>query len=314
MKSPSDSPNYSFSFTDGSRIVLLTSVAEYLRESALMQNCLNDLDRFAESEIYSFRDASGHPHANIEIRDGLLIQIGGPENGSVVGRFHPHLHAFLAERGIPKSDITARLGFIEFDGKVFQNIEECVEVFTSWAKIETIPDDLPFLRHPTIRKFLNTFARHGRSAKDPTRAAVQSLFTPKHETWRVKAETIEALQGDIQVLRPQLASALYHLTRYGAVPRDAHDRVFRNAILDITARAIREPKIIFDLSAENRILTPEIFADLLAATETTEAYDQARDIARTKKLSATILAREKLPNDKKYSVLADRLAHDLLIL
>jgi hypothetical protein len=314
LKTTSDSPKTSFSFSDGCRIVLLTNVAEYLRESSQMRNCLNDLDRFAASEVYSFRDAAGEPHANIEIRDGFLIQIGGPENGVVVERFHPHLHSFLAERGIPKSDITARLGFIEFADRAFPNLEECVEAFVDWADIETTPEDLPFKRHPTIREFLNIFARHGKSAKEQTRNIVQSLFTPQHKAWRVRAETMESLPGDIQVQRPQLASALYHLTRYGAIPRAAHDSVFRCALLDITARALREPQVIYDLSAENKILTPEIFADLLATTATTETYDQARKFARTKKLQAVISAREHLPNDGTYSGLVDRLAHDPLTL
>ena len=314
MKIPNDSPNSTFSFADGCRIVLLTNIAEYLRESALMRNCLNDLDRFAASEIYSFRDASNQPHANIEIRDGLLIQISGPENGSVATRYHPHLHSFLAESGIPKSDITARLGFIEFNGRAFPNLEECVEAFAGWAEIETTPKDLAFMHHPTIREFLNIFARHGRSAKEPTRDIVQSLFTPPLNAWRVGAETAVYLPGNIQIQRPRLASALYHLTRYGAVPRAAHDNVFHNAILDITARAIREPRVVYDLSAENKILTPEIFADLLAATATTEAYDQARDITQTIKLQAVLSAQENLPNYEAYSVLVDRLAHDPLIL
>jgi len=314
VKTPNDSPNFTFSFADGCRIVLLTNVAEYLRESALMRNCLNDLDRFAASEIYSFRDATDRPHANIEIRDGLLIQIGGPENGGVAARYHPHLHSFLAKSGIPKSDITARLGFIEFDGRAFPNLEECVEAFASWAEIETTPQDLPFMRHSTIREFLNIFARHGSSAKEPTRDIVQSLFTPPLNAWRVRAETAVYLPGDIQIQRPQLAAALYHLTRYGAVPRAAHDNVFRNAILEITARAIRQPRVVYDLSAENKILTPEIFAYLLAATATTEAYDQARDITRTIKLQAVLSAQENLPNDEAYSVLADRLTQDPLTL
>jgi hypothetical protein len=314
MNIPSDSHNPSFSFADGCRVVLLTNVAEYLRESSLMRNCLNDLDRFAASKVYSFRDESDQSHANIEIRDGLLIQIGGPENGSVVERFHPHLYSFLAERGIPKSDITARLGFIEFNGRAFPQLEKCVEAFAHWAEIETTPEDLPFMRHPTIREFLNIFARHGRSAKEPTRDIVQSLFTPQIKAWRVRAETVEPLPGNIQIQRPQLASALYHLTRYGAVPRAAHDSLFRSAILDITVRALRKPLVVFDLAAENKILTPEIFADLLAATEMTEAYDQARDIARTKKLQAVISAQKNLPNYGIYSVLADRLAHDPLTL
>jgi hypothetical protein len=307
---PSESPNSNFSFADGCQVVLLTSVAEYLRESSLMRNCLNDLDRFAASEIYSFRDPSDQPHANIEIRDGLLIQINGPENCVVVKRFHPHLHLFLAESGIPKSDINARLGFIEFDGRAFPQLEKCVEAFAHWAEVETTPEDLPFMRHPTIREFLNIFARHGRSAKEPTRGIVQSLFTPQNKAWRIRGETVEPLPGYIQIQRPQLASALYHLTRYGAVPRAAHDSVFRSAILDITVRALRKPLVVYDLSVENKILTPETFADLLAATETTEAYDQARNFSRTKKLQAVISAQKNFLNYETYSVLADRLAHD----
>ena len=314
MNITSNSLNSDFSFTDGCRVVLLTNVEEYLRESSLMRNCLNDLDRFAASEVYSFRDALDQPHANIEIRHGLLIQINGPENGVVVAEFHPYLHSFLAERGIPKSDITARLGFIEFDGRAFSQLEECVDAFAHWAEIETTPEDLPFMRHPTIREFLNIFARHGRSAKEPTRDIVQSLFTPQDKAWRIRGKTEELLPGDIQIQRPQLASALYHLARYGAIPRAAHESVFRSAIMDITVRALRKPLVVYDLSTENKILTPEVFADLLAATETNEAYERARDNARTQKLQAVISAQKNLPNYETYSVIADRLAHDPLTL
>jgi hypothetical protein len=310
----SNSLHSSFSFADGCRVILLTSVVEYLRESSLMRNCLNDLDRFAASEVYSFRDALDQPHANIEIRHGLLIQISGPENGIVVEGFHPHLHSFLAERGIPKSDITARLGFIEFDGRAFLQLEECVEAFAHWAEIETTPEDLPFMRHPIIREFLNIFARHGKSAKEPTQGIVQSLFTPQNKAWRIRATTEELLPGSIQIQRPQLASALYHLTQYGAIPRAAYESIFRSAIMGITAQALRNPLVVYDLSTENKILTPEVFADLLAATETTEVYDQARNIAQTQKLQAVISAQKKLPNYETYSVIADRLARDPLTL
>ena len=58
------------------------------------------------------------------------------------------------------------------------------------------------------------------------------------------------------------------------------------AIIDIAAVATREAECVFDLSAENRILTPETFADFLKRTETQEPYDRARTIAYSEKAVA----------------------------
>ena len=69
-----------FCFDDDCHIIRLNSTRELLRESFLMKNCLNDLNRYNASMVYSLRDAFDKPHANIEIRKGLLIQISGPEN------------------------------------------------------------------------------------------------------------------------------------------------------------------------------------------------------------------------------------------
>ncbi len=271
-----------FLFEDGCRLVHLSDTAMFLSESHRMENCLNDLDRFASSEVYSLRDGSDRSVANVEIRAGLLIQISGHANEAVPERYHPHLRFFLEERGIPSGDITARLGFIEFGERTFSKLEDCTEAFIEWSTRNSSPAELPFQRHPMIREFLNIFARHGRAAKDATRKTVAEMFTPQPPAWRLAAST---MSGAV-VQYPQFPTALLHLTRYGAVDDAARNDAFRTAIMDIAAAAIRETESVYDLGTENRILTPESFADLLERTGTQKHYERARSIARSEKAGA----------------------------
>ena len=269
-------------FKDGCRLVHLSDTAMFLNESQRMGNCLNDLVRFASSEVYSLRDESDRSVANVEIQTGLLIQISGPANEAVAEQYHPHLRLFLEERGIPSSDISARLGFIEFGGHTFPKLEDCTEAFIAWSTQNSSPTVLPFQKHPTIREFLNVFARHGRAAKDSTRKTVADLFTPQPPAWCL---AVGAKYGAI-VQYPKFPTALLHLTQYGAVDAAARNEAFRTAIIDITAVATREVECVFDLSAENRIFTPETFADLLERTGTQEHYKHARSIAYSEKAVA----------------------------
>ena len=266
-------------FKDGFRLVHLSDTAMFLSESHRMENCLNDLDRFASSEVYSLRDGSGRSVANVEIRAGLLIQISGPANEAVAKQYHPHLRLFLKERGIPSSDISARLGFIEFGDCTFPNLENCTEAFIAWSTQNTSPAELPFQRHPTIREFLNVFARHGREAKVSTRKSVADLFTPQPPAWCLA----ERKKCGAVIQYPQFPTALLHLTRYGAIDAAARDDAFRTAIIDIAAVATREAECVFDLSAKNRILATDTFVDLLKKTGTQEQYEHARSIAYSEK-------------------------------
>ena len=136
-------------FKDGCRLVHLSDTAMFLNESQRMGNCLNDLVRFASSEVYTLRDSSDRSVANVEIQAGLLIQISGPANEAVAEQYHPHLRLFLEERGIPSSDISARLGFIEFGGHTFPKLEDCTEAFIAWSTQNSSPTVLPFQKHPT---------------------------------------------------------------------------------------------------------------------------------------------------------------------
>lgn len=269
-------------FDDGCRLIRLSETATLLRESRRMENCLNDLERFAYSEVFSLRDASDHSVANVEIRAGLLIQIAGPANRAVPERYHHHLRQFLLELGIPSSDITARLGFIEFGKRTFSSVEGCSEAFIEWCSQHSSPSELPFQRHPIIREFLNVFARHGRAAKEPIRKKVEALFTPEPPAWR----QADGAKSDAVVRHPRFPTALLHLTRYGALDSTARNDAFRTAILDISAIATRNAEKIYDLGAENRIFGPEAFADLLERTGTREQYEQARSYACSEKAAA----------------------------
>ena len=266
-------------FKDGCRLVQLSDTAMFLNESQRMGNCLNDLVRFASSEVYTLRDSSDRSVANVEIQAGLLIQISGPANEAVAEQYHPHLRLFLEKRGIPSSDISARLGFIEFGEHTFPKLEDCTEAFIAWSMQNSSPTELPFQKHPTIREFLNVFARHGRAAKDSIRKTVADLFTPQPPAWCL---AVSAKYG-ANVQYPKFPTALLHLTQYGAVDAAARNDAFRTAIIDITAVATREVECVFDLSAENRIFTPETFADLLERTGTQEPYKHARSIAYSQK-------------------------------
>ena len=206
-----------------------------------MGNCLNDLVRFASSEVYSLRDESDRSVANVEIQAGLLIQISGPANEAVAEQYHPHLRLFLEERGIPSGDISARLGFIEFGEHTFPKLEDCTEAFIAWSTQNSSPTVLPFQKHPTIREFLNVFARHGRAAKASTRKSVADLFTPQPPAWCLAAST----KCGAIVQYPKFPTALLHLTRYGAIDAAARDDAFRTAIIDIAAVATREAECVF---------------------------------------------------------------------
>ena len=181
-------------FKDGCRLVQLSNTAMFLNESQRMGNCLNDLVRFAASEVYSLRDESDRSVANVEIQAGLLIQISGPANEAVAEQYHPHLRLLLEERGIPSGDISARLGFIEFGEHTFPKLEDCTEAFIAWSTQNSSPTVLPFQKHPTIREFLNVFARHGGAAKDSTRKSVADLFTPQPPAW---CQAVSAKYGAI---------------------------------------------------------------------------------------------------------------------
>mgnify|MGYP001177066598 CR=1 FL=1 len=269
-------------FKDGCRLVQLSDTAMFLNESQRMGNCLNDLVRFASSEVYTLRDSSDRSVANVEIQAGLLIQISGPANEAVAEQYHPHLRLFLEKRGIPSSDISARLGFIEFGEHTFPKLEDCTEAFIAWSKKNSSPTVLPFQKHPTILEFLNVFARHGGAAKNSTRKSVADLFTPQPPAWCLSAST----KCGAVVQYPKFPTALLHLTRYGAIDAAARDDAFRTAIIDIAAVATRESECVFDLSAENRILTTDTFVDLLKRTGTQEHYKHARSIAYSEKAVA----------------------------
>ena len=270
-------------FEDGFQLICISERLDLLREARLMGNCLNDLDRFADSEIYSLRNPNGRPVANIEIRAGLLIQIAGPKNQDVKAIYHSHLQTFLTRKGIPQNEINMRLGFIEFDGRTFDTIDACTDAFAVWCELNTIPCVLPFQKHQKIREFLNIFARYGQSSENSTQVKVARLFTPNYPAWR---DGDQSINGNSAICRPRLATALHHLTRYGALPQSTRNTAFRVAIADIAAKAVRQTTIIYDIGAENRIFHQDSFADLLELIQVREIYDTARDHARDVKAKA----------------------------
>lgn len=268
-------------FEDGCQLICISEPLDLLHESCLMGNCLNDLDRFAGSEIYSLRDPHGRPVANIEIRSGLLIQIAGPQNNAVTTNYHSHLRTFLTKRNIPQNDINMRLGFIEFNGQTFTTIDTCTDAFIEWCRQNSTSEVIPFQRNATIRTFLNIFARHGRSAKHVTQEKVAELFSPIAPGWCDDNPTVIK---HIVIRRPRLPTALHHLTRYGVLLPNARNKVFRAAISNIAKTAMLTQNTIYDICAENRIFRRDTFANILEESGTSEIYDAARTYARKEKI------------------------------
>ena len=103
----------------------------------------------------------------------LLIQISGPANEAVAEQYHPHLRLFLEERGIPSSDISARLGVIEFGSTHSLNSKTVLKRLSRGVR--------KILRRITLSKtpynpYFTVFARHG-GGKGSTRKTVASVYT-----------------------------------------------------------------------------------------------------------------------------------------
>lgn len=262
-------------FEDGFRIVRLNSDKALSNEAQAMKNCLHDSERFAASEIFSLRDQSNKSLATIEIRNGLLIQVKGRANSILTPQHHPYLRSFLENRGIPSSDISSRLNLFTLNGKTYGSLTDCVHAFSSWADEQDL-SSLPFMRHPTIREFLNIFARFGRDADEELRAIVVSYFRPDSLTWRHHEVTKLPAPLSIRICQPQFPGALFHLSRYGAVPREVVVDTYRNAISALLDHAIETPTNFYDIAARNPILSPEVFDDILRRTETEKRFDEVR--------------------------------------
>ena len=174
-----------------------------------------------------------------------------------------------------------RLGFIEFDGRTFATIDTCTDAFIEWCMKNSAPEVTPFRRNAMFRAFLNVFARHGKSAEQITRGKVTKLLTPVAPGW---CDANPTMIENIIIRRPRLPTALHHLTRYGALRRDARNKIFRVAISDIAKTAMLMPTTIFDIGTENSIFSRDTFADLLDEIGTRRIYDKARAYARKEKI------------------------------
>ena len=93
----------------------------------------------------------------------------GFANSALRQKYHPYLLAYLTDRGVPESEIIARLGLIDFNGEAHLDIDHCVQTFSNWVMTLQYPDEVPFMHHKTIREFLNIYARYGKSARPKPR-------------------------------------------------------------------------------------------------------------------------------------------------
>tara|TARA_B100000676_G_C18019651_1_gene811816 strand:- start:10 stop:1470 length:1461 start_codon:yes stop_codon:yes gene_type:complete len=294
-----------WSFDDGYRIVHLDTVTAFLRESKLLRNCLHDVDRFLGSEVLSLRDPDNHPHAAIEFRNDLLIQVRGFANSALRQKYHPYLLAYLTDRGVPESEIIARLGLIDFNGEAHLDIDHCVQAFSNWVVTLQYPDEVPFMHHKTIREFLNIYARYGKSARAKTREVVISHFKPRRRFLRNRLASEKRVPGDVQVFHPKLPGALYHLARYDAVPQETIEYVYRKAIRQLLDRAASDANAVYDVGAQNKIFSNESFGDLLATTGMFETYHETRERIRDAKLAAIRASTKKLVRELRRRDLND---------
>ena len=158
-----------WSFDDGYRIRHLDTVTAFLRGSTLLRICLHDVNWFIGSEVLSLREPGNQPHAAIEFRNDPLILVRRFANSALRQMYHPYLLAYLTDRGVPESEIIARLGLIDFNGEAHLDIDHCVQTFSNWVMALQCPDEKPFMHHKTIREFLNIYKRYGKSARPKTK-------------------------------------------------------------------------------------------------------------------------------------------------
>ena len=230
-----------WSFDDGYRIKHLHTVTAFLRDSKVRRNCLHNLNRFLESEVLSLRDPDDQPHAAIEFRKDLLILVRGFANSALRQKYHPYLLAYLTDRGVPESEIIARLGLIDFNDEAHLDIDHCVQTFSNWLMTLQYPDENPFMHHKTVRKFLNIYARYRKSARPKTQGVVISHFKPRRRFLPNRLASEKRVPGDVQVVHPKLPGALYDPARYDAVPQKTIEYVYRKAICHLLDRAASVP-------------------------------------------------------------------------
>lgn len=273
-------------FDDGYRIVELACRRAFEREGRLLRNCLHDTDRFRASSLYALRDADDRPHVAIEFQGRLLVQVKGYANSTPRPKYHPYLTDFLRLMRVPDSEINCRLGLIEMNGTVYAGIDDCIDGFACWAGRLPQPGELPFLRDPKIRNFINVYARHGRRAGPVARRTVLDLFRPRGRGWRNHPGTDSPLPGGIRLWHPRLPSALIHMARYDAVPESVVIEVYGAALAEIIDRAEAEPGCLYDFLAENRILGDGLLPEILEAVGLESRYAAARKRACRVKLAA----------------------------
>ncbi len=90
-------------YSDGSRMVRLTTPEDLEREGRLMRNCVASYAAHlgGHIEILSLHDEKHRPHVNIEIRQRRWVsQVLGKANGPVADRYRPHVAALVAEMGL----------------------------------------------------------------------------------------------------------------------------------------------------------------------------------------------------------------------
>ena len=158
----------------------------------------------------------------------------GLANSALRQKYYPLLLACLTDRGVPESEIIARLGLIDFNDEAHLDIDHCVQTFSKWLMTLQYPDENPFMHHKTVRKFLNIYARYRKSARPKTQGVVISHFKPRRRFlgtgWQVRN-----VSGDVQVFCPKLPGRPYNLARYNAVPEPSNTH--RKAICHLLDRA-----------------------------------------------------------------------------
>lgn len=102
---------------DGYHIVQMLTPTALDRESAFMQHCIGNgaydegLDD-SEVEYLSLRDKMGKPHATLEIRNEMVVQLQGKQNKSPAQKYLDLIIPFLKERKLGWNNEVCRQGGI----------------------------------------------------------------------------------------------------------------------------------------------------------------------------------------------------------
>lgn len=119
-------------FDDGCRFVELKGPVALLREGNLMGHCVGgrgyvEAVRMGATRIFSLRDPENRPHATIEVRRNVAIQIKGKGNQRPIDRWAAHVRPFVKDRKWAVHRDGNAIGLVTLDGRTYDHPDEIID-------------------------------------------------------------------------------------------------------------------------------------------------------------------------------------------